>query len=95
MNRTRDIFKPQSLLGQCTRYFTETLKDPAFRWKGKFSLTDIAMSGLAVFHLKYKSLLQFDRDRLTEPNIRHNLETLYQVKNTPCDTSSMLYSDER
>ncbi len=86
MNRTRDIFKPQSLLGQCKKYFTQTLKDSTPRRKGKFSPTDIAMSGLAIFHLKYQSLLQFDRDRQTEPNIRHNLQTLYQVRNAPCDT---------
>jgi len=86
MNRTRDIFKPQSLLGQCKEYFTKTLKEPAPRRKNNFSLTDIAMSGLAMFHLKYKSLLQFDHDYQTEANIRHNLETLYQVKNAPSDT---------
>jgi hypothetical protein len=86
MNRTRDIFKPQSLLGQCKEYFTQTLQDSTPRRKAKFSLTDIAMSGLAIFHLKYKSLLQFDHDRLTEPNIRHNLTTLYQIKEAPCDT---------
>ena len=86
MNRTRNIFKPQSLLGQCKKYFTQTLKDSVPRRKGKFSPTDIAMSGLAIFHLKYQSLLQFDRDRQTEPNIRHNLQTLYQIENTPCDT---------
>ncbi len=86
MNRTRNIFKPQSLLGQCKEYFTKKLKESASRRKSNFSLTDIAMSGLAMFRLKYKSLLQFDHDRQTEPNIRHNLKTLYQVKNAPSDT---------
>lgn len=52
MNRTRDIFKPQSLLGQCKKYFTNTLKELAPRRKNNFSLADIAMSGLAMFHLK-------------------------------------------
>jgi Transposase DDE domain len=86
MNRTRHIFKPQSLLSQCKEYFTQTLKDPVPLRKSRFSLTDIAMSGLAIFHLKYQSLLQFDHDRQTEPKIRHNLKTLYQIKNAPCDT---------
>ena len=86
MNRTRDVFKPQSLLGQCRRYFKETLKEPAPRRRGKISLADSAMAGLAVFHLKYKSLLQFDNDCKIEPQILHNLKTLYQVENVPCDT---------
>lgn len=44
------------------------------------------MSGLAMFGLKYPSLLQFDRDSQEGGCIRHNLETLYQVKTAPCDT---------
>jgi len=43
------------------------------------------MSGLAVFGLKFPSLLQFDRS-LSEDTIRHNLGTLYGVDNAPSDT---------
>lgn len=44
------------------------------------------MSGLAVFGLKYPSLLQFDQDRVSEPTLRHNLWRLYGVERVPCDT---------
>ena len=43
------------------------------------------MSGLAVFGLKFPSLLQFDSG-LDDPVIKHNLQTLYKVKEAPCDT---------
>lgn len=49
------------------------------------TLADCLMSGLAVFGLKYPSLLQFDRNH-GEPLIRENLETLYGVRTAPSDT---------
>jgi hypothetical protein len=48
-------------------------------------LTDYLMSGLAVFGLKYPSLLQFDHDR-REETARANLRTLYGIERAPCDT---------
>jgi len=48
-------------------------------------LEDALMSGLAVFSLKYPSLLQFDRQRC-DPAEAHNLRTLYGVEQAPCDT---------
>ena len=36
----------------------------------KFSLSDCLMSGLAVFGLKYPSLLRFDRDARTDETVR-------------------------
>jgi hypothetical protein len=48
-------------------------------------LPDALMSGLAVFGLKYPSLLKFD-EAYNEGIIRHNLKTLYGVKRAPCDT---------
>lgn len=53
--------------------------------KSKLSLTDCLMSGLALFGLKFPSLLQFDQG-LNDDAIKHNLRTLYGVKNAPCDT---------
>jgi len=48
-------------------------------------LVDHLMSGLALFGLKYPSLLQFDEDRRagTTPA---NLETLYGIEQAPSDT---------
>jgi len=48
---------------------------------------DCAMSALAMFSLKYPSLLQFDKDRQKQDEVlRHNLSTLYGVPKAPCDT---------
>jgi hypothetical protein len=52
-----------------------------------YSWSDCLMSGLAVFGFKYPSLLQFDKDKNSEPIIRRNLRTLYGVKQAPCDTT--------
>jgi hypothetical protein len=50
-----------------------------------YALIDVLMSGLAIFWLKYPSLLKFDEKR-TEPKIRANLASLFGVKQAPCDT---------
>lgn len=49
------------------------------------SLLDNLMSGFAVFSLKYPSLLQFD-NHSNEEVIKHNLKTVFQIKNVPSDT---------
>ncbi len=51
----------------------------------KISLHDAVMSALAVMHLKYPSLLEFDEAKL-KPEIAHNIRSLYNVKQIPCDT---------
>ena len=43
------------------------------------------MSGLAVFGLKYPSLLQFERGH-TDETTRHNLKSLYGIEQAPSDT---------
>jgi len=58
-----------------------------------YSLSDVMMSGLAIFGLKYASLLQFDEKR-TEPRIRANLARLYGVNQAPCDTQLRERLDE-
>jgi hypothetical protein len=50
-----------------------------------YTLTDVLMSALAMFELKYPSLRQFDQNR-HEPTIKNNLKQLYGVKNVPGDT---------
>ena len=50
------------------------------------SLSDCLMSALAVFGLKFPSLLQFDEHSDTDL-VKHNLSTLYQVENAPDDTN--------
>jgi hypothetical protein len=53
--------------------------------RNAIALPDALMSGLAVFGLKYPSLLKFD-EAYNEGVIRHNLQTLYGVERAPCDT---------
>jgi len=53
--------------------------------KSTISWQDCIMSGLAVFGLKFPSLLKFEEGKM-ESTIRRNLRNLYHVKNTPSDT---------
>jgi len=71
----------QGLLSEARRFF---LKIPDHS-NGKIPLVDHLMSGLALFGLKYPSLLQFDQERQSESK-RVNLDSLYGIKNPPCDT---------
>ena len=67
----------------------EASKIPDFRPKNnhkKIPLHDAIMCGLAVMHLKYPSLLQFDRDCVKNADKLHNLKALYNVQQVPCDT---------
>ena len=60
----------------------------------RFRLSDCLMSGLAVFGLKYPSLLQFDRDARTDETVRANLKSLYAIERAPCDTALRERLDE-
>jgi hypothetical protein len=53
--------------------------------RAEIALADALMAGLAVFGLKYPSLLKFD-EASREKVLRHNLKTLYGVERAPCDT---------
>jgi hypothetical protein len=54
----------------------------------KIPLVDALMSGLAVFAIKYESLLQFEeeRSRIENGETLSNLKSLFGVKNIPSDT---------
>lgn len=51
--------------------------------KSGISNTDCLLSGLALFGLKFPSLLQFEHE---EKSVIHNLKKLYYIDNIPCDT---------
>ena len=51
------------------------------------------MSGIAMFGLKYPSLLKFDEAK-EELELKHNLRTLYHVEQAPCDTYMRERCDE-
>jgi hypothetical protein len=59
----------------------------------EYSMSNVLMSGLAVFGLKYPSLLQFDKNK-DKLRIRHNLRTLYGVPHAPCDSTLREVCDE-
>jgi hypothetical protein len=62
------------------------IPDPrSFGTKPKITFIDCLMSALAVFGLKFPSLLQYDRKR-KDPEIESNLKNLYHVQAPPSDT---------
>lgn len=67
---------------------------PEHKKRCQIPLVDHLMSGLAVFGLKYPSLLQFDQDSRAEEITRHNLRQLYGIERAPCDTSLRERLDE-
>ena len=62
----------------------EQIEDPRRR-PGSIALADALMSGVAMFALKFPSLLKFDEQR-NEAVIRANLSKLYGVEHAPCDS---------
>jgi len=82
--RTRKHLFLPGLLSRVRRCL-ERIKDPVTR--GGIALPDCLMSALAIFGLKYPSLLQFDKDARQEQTLlSHNLHTLYGVQQVPSDT---------
>lgn len=69
----------------CFAQIPEPARDPRGS-KPEISLTDCLMSALAVFGLKFSSLLQFDTHSDHEI-VKHNLRTLYRVEKVPDDTN--------
>ncbi|MGB1271209.1 MAG: hypothetical protein ACPG5T_03975 [Endozoicomonas sp.] len=54
--------------------------------EGKIILQDTLISAFAMMHLKYSTLLEFDKERKT-PELEYNLKSLYRVEGKiPCDT---------
>jgi hypothetical protein len=78
---TRKQLSAEGLLSEARRVFAEIPDTPG----NEIALVDHLMSGLALFGLKYASLLQFDHDR-AEATTRANLQALYGVARAPSDT---------
>ena len=70
----------------------DALDDPVRR-QG-ITLGNALMSGLAVFGLKYPSLLRLDRDARTDERVREILKRLYVIERAPCDTGLRERLDE-
>lgn len=80
----RQLLSTSTLLSRVRETF-QSITDHRQIAKNGIALTDALMSGLAVFALKFPSLLKFDEQR-QEEHIRHNLQKLYRVDQAPCDT---------
>ncbi len=73
---------------QKVRHVFEKVPEPSRDLRGLksgISLTDCLMSALAIFGLKFPSLLQFDHEQ-EEKTTRHNLKNLYGVEVAPSDS---------
>jgi hypothetical protein len=86
MLKLRKNFSAEYLYRLAYRHF-QKVPEPSRNRICKFSLADCLMSGLAIFSLKFPSLLQFDQSRTEDETLKHNLRTLYHVQQAPCDTS--------
>ena len=68
-------------------------REPTLPKQG-ISFADCLMSAFAMFSLKYPSLLQFDTHHRIDPQVRHNLGSLYGIEQVPCDTTMRERLDE-
>ena len=81
MHTTRPCFRPTHLVNT----IGSSLKEP-LQSKKKISTKDCALSAFAMFHLKYPSLLQFDKACRDQDKLQ-NIKSMYGVKDVPCDTT--------
>ena len=65
--------------------FTKIIDPKKFSKKNSISLTDCLMACLAVFSLKWPSLLQYEEEK-KDPAVLQNLRNLYLVQSPPSDT---------
>ena len=94
MKSVRKELSAKGLLGIVFNKFKK-IKDPIAKVPRSTSigLTDCLMSAVAMFGMKFPSLLKFDEGQ--ENNvIAHNLKTLYHVQNAPSDTTMRERLDE-
>lgn len=77
----------KGLIGKARSVFKK-IKEPIKGGQGQpkeISLTDCLTSALAIFKLKFSSLLQFE-DAKEEEHVKQNLKNLFALEKTPCDT---------
>lgn len=77
----------KGLIGKSKNVF-DKVKEPFKGNQGnkkEISITDCLTSALAIFKLKYSSLLQFEEEKKKE-QVAENLKNLFGLESTPCDT---------
>ena len=83
MNKTRKYFKHTALINRVRT----SIKGNSFQQNTKrISVLDCIMSSLAMFGLKYTSLLQFEEDKKAEPQMIQNIKSSYEINKVPSDT---------
>lgn len=89
MEKSRPTLKEKTWLPRLlaeARKSCNNIQDSVTR-KVSISLPDCLMSGVAMFGLKYQSLLQFDQNCRNEDTLlKHNLKELYGIDRVPSDT---------
>lgn len=81
----RESLCASSLIYSVYQQFLKIPDPRKFSANNYITLTDHLMSGLAIFSLKFPSLLDYDRKRTDLP-IEKNLKSLYHVNHAPSDT---------
>ena len=82
----RKLLCAKSLIRLIHEAFSKVFDHRPNHVDGKITLSDALMSALGMMHLKYPTLLVFDKEAKTE-QLKHNLKHLYHVKGSiPCDT---------
>jgi hypothetical protein len=91
---SRKYLSAKGLLGVIRGEFKKIKppREPVAR-SNPIPLADCLMSALAVFGLKFPSLLKFDEEK-NDAITKHNLQTLYQVGQVPSDTYMRERCDE-
>ena len=80
------------LLGVVRKTFA-TIIDSFKHTSKKIFLCDCLLSALAMFSLKFPSLLSFDKGQ-AEPIVKKNLQTLFKIQQVPSDTYMREVLDE-
>lgn len=83
--RIRESICASSLIQLVYKCFSKIPDPRTPSLNNRITFSDVLMSGLAVFSLKFPSLLNYDRKR-GESAIEKNLKNLYHVSNAPSDT---------
>lgn len=85
MHKERKSFSKEALLGRVKSVFSISVKE-LNRRTPVYNVVDCLMSGIAIFSLKYASLLKFEESFKKNGPVSQNLKNLFAIKEVPSDT---------
>ena len=85
-HRSRKNLSAKALLSRVKALFQKLPGQSKGNREKPITLTDCLMSAIAMFGIKYSSLLAFNKSFGEDPIVLHNLQSLYYVKSVPSDT---------